>query len=102
MSAFEGWAVLEVMGHRRHAGLVTEVSIAGAQMLRIDIPGPTASDPVQATHFYGGGSIFCLTPCTEELARREANPPKWSTYALPAPHEDDDETDAAGDEPDAD
>src|SRR5262245_4954119 len=35
---FEGWAVLELMGHRRLGGYLREVSIAGAGMLRIDIP----------------------------------------------------------------
>jgi hypothetical protein len=75
--SFEGWAILEVMGHRRLAGHVSEVTIAGAQMLRIDIPGPTEADPVKATQFYPGSSVFCLTPTTEETTRREANPPKW-------------------------
>ena len=37
--AFEGWAILELMGHRRLGGLVTEQEIAGAAFLRIDVPG---------------------------------------------------------------
>lgn len=36
--AFEGYAILELMGHRRLAGYVSEVEIAGAAMLRLDIP----------------------------------------------------------------
>jgi hypothetical protein len=35
---FEGWAILELMGHRRLGGYVRETQIAGAGMLRIDIP----------------------------------------------------------------
>jgi len=35
---FEGWCVLELMGHRRLAGYVSEQEIAGADMLRIDVP----------------------------------------------------------------
>lgn len=36
--AFEGWAILELMGHRRLAGHVRAVEIAGAGMLRLDVP----------------------------------------------------------------
>lgn len=80
------WAVLEIMGHRRIAGRVTEETIAGAVMLRVDIPGPKAGDPPKATQYYGGASLFCMTPTTEELARREANPPVYepTPYALGA------------------
>lgn len=86
------WAVLEIMGHRRVAGHVVEETIAGAPVLRVDIPGPTAGDPVKATQYYGGASLFCMTPTSEELARKEANPPAWTptTYQLPAPDGDDD------------
>ena len=33
---FEGWAILELMGHRRLAGYVREVELAGAGVLRLD------------------------------------------------------------------
>lgn len=36
--AFEGWAILELMGHRRLGGYVTEVELAGHGMLRLDVP----------------------------------------------------------------
>jgi hypothetical protein len=75
------WAVLEIMGHRRLAGLVREETIAGAVMLRVDIPGPSSDFPVKATQYYGGASLFCMTPTTEELARKEANPPAWAPTA---------------------
>ena len=35
---FEGWAIVELMGHRRLAGYVTETELAGAPMLRLDVP----------------------------------------------------------------
>jgi len=78
---YEGWAIVEIMGHRRLAGHVSEATIAGAPMLRIDVPGKEEGAPPKATQFYGGASIFCLTPTTEELARREANPPEWTAPA---------------------
>lgn len=36
---FEGWAILELMGHRRLGGYVSEATVAGAGFLRIDVPG---------------------------------------------------------------
>lgn len=35
---FEGWAILELMGHRRLAGYVRETELAGTGMLRLDVP----------------------------------------------------------------
>lgn len=67
--AYEGWAVLEVMGHRRRAGLVREVELFGGKLLRIDVP--TADGDV--TEFYGCGSIYALRPCSEEVARDAAS-----------------------------
>lgn len=82
-TGFEGWAIVELMGHRKLAGNVTEVTIAGAAMLRLDVP----SDP-PVTQFYGGSAIYCITPTTEELARRIAansRPTPVHAYELPAP-----------------
>jgi len=61
---FDIWAVVELMGHRRVVGRVTEQEIAGAGFLRIDIP----SDPPQ-TQFYAPGSVYALTPVSEEAVR---------------------------------
>ncbi len=65
---FAVWAILELMGHRRLAGFVQEVEIAGQGLLRIDIP---SVPPV--TQFYGVASIYCLTPTTEAIARALAS-----------------------------
>lgn len=64
---FKGWAIIELMGHRRLAGHVQEATIAGASFLRLDVP----SDP-PATQFYSPGSVYCITPTTEETARAVA------------------------------
>ena len=63
---FEGWAILELMGHRRLAGYVREESHFGTSMCRIDVPG---EDGIVATQFYGGSAVYCVTPTTEDLAR---------------------------------
>lgn len=86
---FESWAILELFGHRKLAGYVTESEIGGGKLLRIDVPGKDGA-PV-ATQFYGAGAIYCMTPCSEQVARRAAanfsDPSpvtKWD-LALPAP-----------------
>ena len=63
---FEGWAVLELMGHRQRAGYVKDVEMLGGKLLRIDIP-VTADKTV--TEFYGCSSVYALRPCTEEIVR---------------------------------
>lgn len=65
---FDSWAILELMGHRRLAGRVSEAMLAGGSFLRIDVPG---EQPV--TQFYSPGAVYALTPCTEEIARRVAS-----------------------------
>jgi rubrerythrin len=67
--AYEGWAIVELMGHRRLAGQVSQAEQYGAVFLRLDVPGP---DGNVATQFYGGGAVYCLTPCSEEAARAVA------------------------------
>lgn len=79
----EMWAVIELMGHRRMAGKVSEQVIAGTPLLRIDVPN---GDEAFVTQFYGGSAIYCLTPTTEEIARSVAknNQPKpVHTFELP-------------------
>lgn len=63
---FEAWAYVEIMGHHQVAGRVTEQTIAGRVMLRVDIP---EGDGFR-TEFYGGSSIFKLTPTTEDVVRK--------------------------------
>lgn len=62
------WAVVELLGHRQIAGRVTEEPVAGTNMLRVDVP---AVDEWPAhTKYFGGGSIYAIHPCTEDIARK--------------------------------
>lgn len=88
---FKTWAILELMGHIRLGGMVSEEVRFGTTMGRIDIPGEKEEEWT-ATQYFGGGSVYRVTPCTEETARAVAasNRPRPShTYQLP--HYDDDE-----------
>jgi hypothetical protein len=75
---YAGWAILELMGHRKLAGNISFV----LGLLRIDIPCEPA-----VTQFYGMPAIYCFTPTTEEIARGLAakiNTAPVSRYELPA------------------
>ena len=58
---------------------VAEQEIAGRAFLRIDV----LTDP-PVTQFYGSEAVYCITPTTEEMARRAA---KLSRVAPIAPWE---------------
>ena len=95
---FQQWAIVELMGHRRMAGLVTEQEIAGQGMLRIDVP--QIEDGATVTQFYSPAALYCLTPVSERVARAYAQrnymrPVSVYDLALPGPahlqsEEDDD------------
>lgn len=63
---FESWVILELMGHVKVAGLASEAMIAGAPLLRVDVPD-TDGQP-GFTQFYGATAIYRLTPVSEEVA----------------------------------
>ncbi len=69
-NGFEEWAILELMGHRRLAGKVTDAVIGGGAFIRIDIP---TKDGKLVTQFYSPGSVYCISPCSEEIATQVAH-----------------------------
>ena len=85
---FKQWAIVELMGHVRMAGLVTEEERFGVKLGRIEIPNGENS----VTQYFNGSSLYRLTPTTEEVARAAAasNQPepvhRWEIKQLsPAP-----------------
>lgn len=95
------WAIVELFGHQRHAGLVQEAELFGVRMGRVDVPD--AKDPAKthATHLFAGSSVFRFTPCTEETARRVAAEGQgvWTAFQLTAGTA---AADGSEDEPDED
>lgn len=65
MEQSETWAIVELMGHIRLAGRITEEEKFGSKMGRLDIP--TADGFI--TQYFGGGSVYRITFVTEEVAR---------------------------------
>lgn len=90
----ETWAIVEVMGHQTYAGFVTTEAFGGAVLFRVEVPEIPAGEPKELEHtdyiegayrekgtvvkpaampgftkLIGAGSIYAITPCTEEAAR---------------------------------
>lgn len=63
---FGCWAILELMGHVKLAGYVTEEELFGDKIGRIDIPG---EEGFSVTQYFGGRTIYRLIPVSEEIAR---------------------------------
>ena len=83
--SFETWAIVEILGHRQFAGFVSEQAIGGTSFIRVDVPEVFAErqDGTRAglsqevlpafTKLLGAGSIYAISPCTEETARAFAS-----------------------------
>lgn len=94
------WAIVEIMGHRKHAGRVREEERFGAKMLRVDVPTIVLTPPAEeggqlvaviekwTTTWYGGPSIFSFTLTDEESIMR-INRPYYSPQRYIAPPVDD-------------
>ena len=91
-SRFDGWAIVDVLGHQRYVGYVTTEAYGQAVLFRIDVPpleerervtkrpgtigamycpaGTTVKEGAVAgyTKLIGAGSIYGITPCTKEAA----------------------------------
>jgi hypothetical protein len=64
---FEIWAIVELFGHNKMAGLICEQQIAGANMVRVSVPDTAASPKFD--RFLNPSSIYAINPVTEEVAR---------------------------------
>ena len=63
---FESWGILEIMGHQRVAGRISERAIGGSNLLQVDIP---QADDTFRTVFYGSSAIYALHVTDETAAR---------------------------------
>lgn len=69
---FAEWVILELMGHRRLAGYLTEQEIAGRGFLRLNVPDTGDNDAPLISQLYNPQSVYCITPTTEAFARQVA------------------------------
>jgi len=91
------WAVVELMGRVRYGGRVSEDTLLGTAMLRVDVPSPTGDGYV--SQLINPASIYRLTFCSEELARAaargNAHEPlhSWDLSRVGLPYREDDDDD---------
>jgi hypothetical protein len=67
---FDQWALLEIMGHRRFAGRVSEQTVGGTSLVRLDVPA--TNHQAAFTKLWGAAAIYCITPVSEATARKMA------------------------------
>ena len=81
---FESWALVELFGHQKIVGKVTEAQMGGCSFLRVDVP---AYESMAAfTKFFGNGAIYAMTPITETVAMAmlpRIRPEPLSPFDLP-------------------
>ena len=100
---FEEWAVVELMGHQKIAGKTTEQTIAGAALLRVDVPEVEGQPAF--TRFFGASAVYSIIPTSEAIARavaaqlRAVPIHRFELAQLPAPAVG---VDAAGEDDDQD
>lgn len=67
---FEAWAIVELFGHQKIAGRLTEQTIGGCHFIRVDVPA--FEDSPAFTKLYTQGAIYGVTFVGEQIARAAA------------------------------
>src|SRR5262249_35608737 len=62
---FEHWCLVELFGHQRIAGFVSEATIGGGAFVRVDVPNPHGEGDLYTRHF-GPAAIYAINPTTKE------------------------------------
>ena len=68
---FDVWALIELFGHSRIAGRVTERNLGGGAFLQVDVPETKNNPPF--TRLLNPSAIYAINPLDEETARNYAN-----------------------------
>jgi hypothetical protein len=66
----EMWALVELFGHNKIAGKVTEAELGGGSLIRVDVPSVKERQPI--TKYYNVKAIYGITPVDEATATRMA------------------------------
>lgn len=88
-TTFEQWAIVELFGHARIAGKLTEQTIGGCAFVRVDVP--EIIDEGQTlpafTKLFGQGAIYAINfvdEATARIAAREIRQQPVSVWSLRA------------------
>jgi hypothetical protein len=81
---FESWAIVEIFGHQKYAGRVSEFALGGCNFVRVDVPElparkrrsqyerDTPASPA-FTKLFGQGAIYSITLVSEAICRAAAD-----------------------------
>lgn len=67
---FDTWAIVDLFGHSKVAGRVTEAAIAGGAFIRVDVP--EVKGQPEHTRYFGPAAIYSISPVSEAVARHLA------------------------------
>jgi len=78
---FQAWAIVEIFGHQKFAGRVSEFALGGCNFVRVDVPAlPAKKSNYQNfaaqpafTKLFGQGAIYSITLTSEAVARAVAD-----------------------------
>lgn len=77
------WGIVELMGHKVVAGLISKSEMLGKPLLRVDVPATTGYG--EFTQFYGEAAIYCVTFTSEQVARLTAEKIKVNPVSVYVP-----------------
>jgi hypothetical protein len=66
---FEAWGIVDLFGHTRIAGRISEQAIGGETFIRVDVPG---AGEAFHTRLFGKGAIYSMSLTDEAIAREMA------------------------------
>lgn len=70
VKSFDAWGIVEIMGHDRIAGRITEQAVGGCAFVRVDVPAVNGRDAY--TRLFGPGAIFSVSVTSEDTAKMAA------------------------------
>jgi hypothetical protein len=96
----KSWALVELFGHQRIVGYLTEQSFGTGVLFRVDVPDLTkGGEVVRAgfTRYFGLSSIYSITPIDEQAVRKllpivEGSPAVVRPYSFPRSYDNDEES----------
>jgi hypothetical protein len=69
----KSWALVEIFGHQRIVGYLSQQAFGTGVLFRVDVPDLTSSGKVIRegfTRYFGLAAIYSITPISEEMVRK--------------------------------
>lgn len=68
----KAWALVELFGHQRIVGFLSQQTFGSGVLFRVDVPDLTKAGKVVRigfTRYFGLSAIYSITPVTEDVVR---------------------------------